>query len=220
MLADVAQNILERSQEIGTAAGKAARAPETKAAAESTARVRQQLRERSRREQKGLTGQPAQGDVTVNSRMRAVRLSRNTPGGQEVARGEGEAAEAGTQTSVEGTAMGQRAGRSRGGGSDGEHPQSSPAGESDTQPVMGEQTVRLEAQLEKMRVERDDDPQRLETEEEFYAATQRQASEVGYESITTQWRAQREAALPPSRTPLSYREAVKRYFLTQHAKDE
>jgi hypothetical protein len=43
---------------------------------------------------------------------------------------------------------------------------------------------------------------------------------VEYESIAAQWRAQRDAALPQSRTPLSYREAVKRYFLAEHGKEE
>ena len=71
-----------------------------------------------------------------------------------------------------------------------------------------------------MSAERNEDSKRQETVEEFYAATQRQASEVEYESITAQWRAQREAVVAPGGTPLSYREAVKQYFLSQHAKEE
>jgi hypothetical protein len=43
---------------------------------------------------------------------------------------------------------------------------------------------------------------------------------VEYTDIAAQWKTQRDAALPQSRTPLSYREAVKRYFLTEHGKEE
>jgi hypothetical protein len=139
---------------------------------------------------------------------------------REVAYGEGEAAEGGSRTSVSGAASGDRTGRSQAGGSEGEHPNSSPTGAGDDEPVLGERTERLFAQLEKMSGERNEDSKQQETEEEFYAATQRQASQVEYESITALWRAQREAVVPPGGTPLSYREAVKQYFLRRHAKDE
>jgi hypothetical protein len=86
--------------------------------------------------------------------------------------------------------------------------------------VLGVPTMRLQAQLDKVRIEREDDPEQHATKETFYVATQRRASQVDYQSIEAQWRAQREAALSHSRTPLSYREAVKRYFLSQHAKEE
>jgi hypothetical protein len=207
-----------RVPEVSSEEGRAPRDPVRNASSDGTARVRQQLREQMREEQRRLQGTPAQGEVTPNNRLRAV--SRNSTRMREVAYGEGEAAEAGSQTSVDGAAVGERTGRSRSGGSEGEHPLNSPTGPADTQPVLGEQTVRLEAQLQKMRVERSDDPQRQETEETFYAATQRQASQVGYESLTAQWQVQREAALAPGHTPLSYREAVKRYFLSQHGKEE
>jgi hypothetical protein len=219
MSANVAQGNLERLQETQKKEGNALREPSRGASAEPTARVAQQLREQIKEEQRKLSGQPAEGEVEFNSRLRAV--SRNGTATQEVARGEGQAAEAGAQTNVDGEAKaGNKEGKSRAGGTSGEHRETTASEEADRQPLLGEPTVRLEAQLEKVRVERNDDPQQQATEEAFYAATQRQASQVGYESITAQWRAQREAVLSPSRTPLSYREAVKRYFLTEHSKEE
>ena len=49
----------------------------------------------------------------------------------------------GSQTSVSGAASGDRTGRSQAGGSEGEHPNSSPTGAGDDQPVLGERTERL-----------------------------------------------------------------------------
>ena len=212
--AAVAPGIRERLQQIMNRESKARPAPETNALAQPTAHVRQQLSEQIREEQRKLQGNPTEGEVTLNNRLRAV--SRNSAKQREVAYAEGEAAEAGSQTSVDGVATGDRQGKSQSGGSEGEHPFSGPAGEGDKQPVLGERTERLEGQLQRMRVE---DPQQRE-EEERYAATQRHAAKVGYESIEAHWRERREAAVTPGPMPLSYREAVKRYFLTEHDKEE
>ena len=121
---------------------------------------------------------------------------------------------------MSGAATGDRTGKSGAGGSEGEHPNSGPTGAGDDDPVLGERTERLVAQLEKMSGERNEDLKQREADEEFYFATQRQASHFGYDNITAQWRAQREAVVFPGGTPLSYRDAVKQYFLSQHAKDE
>jgi hypothetical protein len=212
-----AQGMLERLQDVLSKDDRAPRKPSGRASDEPTARVTQEVREQSREEKRKLAGTPAQGEIQFNPRLRA--LSRRSAVAQEAAQGAGEAAEAGSRTSVDGDAKGPPEGKSRAGGSSGEHPESSAAA-ADSQPVLSDQPVRLEAQLREVRVERTDDPQLQATEETFYAATQRQASQVAYESIMAQWNTQREATLPPSRTPLSYREAVKRYFLTQHGKEE
>jgi hypothetical protein len=215
--ADAAQRLLEALQSMPNNEAKAL--PETtKADVTPTIRTATRLREQAREERRKITGTPAQGEVTLNSRLRAI--SRAGVGMREVAYGEGEAAEAGSQTSVSGAASGDRTGRSQAGGSEGEHPNSSPTGAGDDQPVLGERTERLIAQLEKMSSKRDEDSKPQDTEEEFYAATQRQASQVEFESIIAQWRERREAVVRPGGTPLSYREAVKRYFLSQHARDE
>ena len=215
--ADTAQRLLEALQSLPNNENKAL--PETtKAEVTPTIRTATRLREQAREERRKITGTPAQGEVTLNSRLRAI--SRAGVGMREVAYGEGEAAEAGSQTSVSGAASGDRTGRSQAGGSEGEHPNNSPTGAGDDQPVLGERTERLIAQLEKMSSKRDEDSKPQDTEEEFYAATQRQASQVEFESIIAQWRERRESVVRPGGTPLSYREAVKRYFLSQHARDE
>jgi len=121
---------------------------------------------------------------------------------------------------VSGAATGDSTGRSQAGGSEGESPNNSPTGAGDDEPVLGERTERLIAHLEKMSGEPTDDSKQQETEEEFYAATQRQASQVELAAITALWQAQREGVVTPGGTPLSYREAVKQYFLRQHAKDK
>ncbi len=212
-----AQRMLEALKGLSNEASKIPTEPPIQSQVTPTVRTATQLREQAQEERRKITGTPAQGQVTLNNRMRAV--SRVGAGMREVPYGEGEAAEGGSRTSVSGAATGERTGRSQAGGSAGEHPNSSPTGAGDDGPVLGERTERLIAQLEKMRAERGED-YKQETVEEFYAATQRQASEVEYENVASQWRTQREAALAPGATPLSYREAVKRYFLSQHAKED
>jgi hypothetical protein len=214
----LAQGMLERLQDIFRKESAPRREPSMRASEEPTARITQEVQGQSREEKRRIRGTQAQGEIQFNPRLRA--LTRRSAASQEIAQAAGEAAEAGSQTSVDGDAKGAPDdSKSRSGGSSGEHPESS-ATATDSQPVLGEQAVRLEVQLREVRVERTDDPQLQATEESFYAATQRQASEVAYERIVTQWRAQREATLPPGRMPFSYREAVKRYFLIQHGREE
>jgi hypothetical protein len=212
------QRLLEALKGLSNPHSKAPIEPPIKAEVSSTIRTATRLREQAREERRKITGAPAQGEVTLNSRLRAI--SRAGAGMREVSYGEGEAAEAGSQTSVSGAASGDRTGRSQAGGSEGEHPNSSPTGAGDDQPVLGERTERLAAQLEKMSAERSEDPKQQQAVEEFYVSTQRQASEVEYESVATRWRTQGEAVVAPGGTPLPYREAVKRYFLSQHAKED
>lgn len=208
----------EQPQEALENASKPVETPLTDALAEPTARVTQQLREQAEEERRRMTGTPAEGDPEFNPRMRAV--NRGGVAMREMKYAAGEAAEAGSRTSVDGNAAGPPDGKGRSGGSSGEHPETSYNTAPDMQPVLGARTMRLEMQLKRVRVERSDDPEQDATTEEFYAETQRRASQVGYESLEVQWRTQREAALRPGQTPLSYREAIKGYFLTRHAREE
>jgi hypothetical protein len=216
--AKTAQQIAEALKGIPNNEKDGPREPPTKAEVTPTVRTATRLREQATEERRKITGTPAQGEVTPDNRLRAI--SRAGVGMREVAYGEGEAAEAGSQTSVSGAATGDRTGKSQAGGSEGEHPTSSPTGAGDDQPVLGERTERLIAQLEKMTDERNEDSNQQESEEEFYAETQRQAARLEYDNIVAQWRIQREVVIPPGATPLSYRDAVKQYFLSQHARDE
>jgi hypothetical protein len=215
--AGLAQGMLERLQDIFSKQNTPRREQSMRASEEPTARITQEVQGQSREEKRRIRGTQAQGEIQFNPRLRA--LTRRSAASQEIAQAAGEAADAGSQTSVDGDAKGSPEGKSRSGGTSGEHPEDSAAA-TDSQPVLGDRAVRLEVQLREVRVERTDDPQLKATEESFYAATQHQASQVEYESIVAQWRAQREVALSPSRTPFSYREAVKRYFLTQHGREE
>jgi hypothetical protein len=212
------QGTLERMQEALEKGGKPVEVPSADDFAEPTARVTQRLREEAEEERRKITGTPAEGDVELNPRMRAV--TRTGVAMREVQYAAGEGAEAGPQTSAEGNATGQADGKGRSGGSSGEHPEASFTNAFDPTPVLGAPTVRLEVQLQKVRVERADDPEQEATKEEFYAETQRRASQVEYESAAVQWRAQRETLLQPGQTPFAYREAVKRYFLTQHGREK
>jgi len=192
-----------------------AHGPTLSPATEPSARVSQRLREQGRQERRKMEGQPAQGQVELNNRLRAI--SRNGTSMRKVAYGEGQAAEAGSRTSVSGAATGERAGRSRSGDTEGESPQNGPTGDADTQPVLGQQTLRVQGQVQKTRMERND-PQ--DVEEAFYAATQRQAAQVEYQASDTQWQTRREAAIASPAIPLSYQDGVKRYFLMQHSKED
>jgi len=187
--------------------------------AEPTARVQEQLRQQAREEQRKLQGQPAEGLVQYNSRMRAV--SGKSSESQEVTRAEGQAALAGANTSIDGEAKGpNRGGPSKAGGTSGEAKEPPVSAEGDKKPLLGAQTPRLAKPVAKVRVERNDEQQLEATQEDFYAATQRHASKLDYENIVAEWRSQHEATLTESRTPLSYRDAVKRYFLTEHGKED
>jgi hypothetical protein len=151
--------------------------------------------------------------------MRAVNGSSSES--QEVTRAEGQAALAGANTSIDGEAKGpNRGGPSKAGGTSGEAKEPPVSAEADKKPLLGAQTPRLAKPVAKIRVERKDEEQLEATQEDFYAATQRHASKLDYENIVTEWRSQHEATLTESRTPLSYRDAVKRYFLTEHGKED
>lgn len=215
--ANLGQGNLERLQEDMEKGSKPIQASPTDDLAQPTARVRQELREQAEEERRRITGTPAEGDPEFNPRARAV--NRSAVAMRELKYAAGEAAEAGAQTQVDGPAMGPPDGKGRSGGSSGEHPESSFSTDFDPTPVLATPTERLEVKMQRVRVERTGDPEQEATQEEFFAETQRRASQVQYESLEMQWRARREDVLEPGRTPLSYREAVKRYFLTQHGKE-
>jgi hypothetical protein len=192
--------------------------PPSASLAAPSARMTREMREQIREERRKLGGTPAQGDVQYNPRMRALR--RNSSAANEQVEAQGQAADAGAQDSVDGDAKGSPEGKARAGGTSGEHPESSEVSEIDTQPVLGERTAPLKLQLEHARVDRADELQQGAARESFYAATRRRAAQAGYQAVDARSSTQREEALAPGDTPLSYREAVKRYFLTQHATEQ
>lgn len=213
------QRLLEALQRMSDDVQTAA-PPERPVTADVTPSVRtaRQQRTSASEEQRAITGTPAEGEVTPNNRLSAI--SRSGAGMREVAYGEGEAAAAGSQTSVSGAATGERSGRSQAGGSEGEHPNSGDAGPGDDGPILGERTDRIIARLQKMSGDHNEDLRQQELDEEFYAATQHQAARFAYDDVIAQWLLQREVVVAPGNMPLNYREAVKQYLLSQHAKGE
>lgn len=211
-------SIAEALQESAIEQGVAGQAPPSASFAAPSARMTREMREQIRLERRKLGGTPAQGDVEYNPRMRALR--RNSSTANELVEAQGQAADAGAQDSVDGDAKGSPEGKARAGGTSGEHPESSQISEIDTQAVLGEATAALAAQLQHVHVDRADELQQGAAKESFYAATRRRAAQAGYQTVDLRSRMQRELAVAPGDTPLSYREAVKRYFLTLHAREE
>ncbi len=82
-------------------------------------------------------------------------------------------------------------------------------------PVEGPKTVRLQAQLQRVRI--DGQPTGARTEEDadepLYAATRAQRSRLDYQAATSQPRQVAETATTGERIPLAHREVVKDYFL-------
>jgi hypothetical protein len=213
-----AKRLLDALKELSEEMSKVKPEPPIKADVSPTVRTVTNVRDRAQEERRKIEGTPMQGAVTPNNRMRA--MARNGAGMREVQFGEGEAAEGGNRASVSGAAEGERSGKSQSGGSEGESKVTAAAEEGDDGPVLGERTERLAAQLEKMAPQRRQDATKQEAVEGLYAATQRQTSEVAHQALDARWRTQREATVAPGGATLPYREAVKQYFLSQHARED
>ncbi len=181
-----------------------------------TAHLTEELRADSPPEKGDPAGQQSAGETVLNEMLRAI--NRSSIGGRDVAGGAGEAAQEGSGANVGGGAMGRRVGASRAGGADGEPPPANPAGTADSEPVLGDKTVRLDAQLQKVKVEASPDEDQPGAEDALYAATRAQAAGLGYEAVAARPRQAAEEAVSGERTPLTYRDAVKHYTLGQHAK--
>jgi hypothetical protein len=149
-------------------------------------------------------------------------INRSSIGRREIAGGAGEAADEGSRTNAGGGgAMGRRVGVSRAGAEDGERPDGNPAGDAESEPVLGAKTLRLETQLQRVRIESgmgaEEQPG---SEEALYAQTRAQAARLGYVEMELARRESSPEMTPASEaTPLAYRDAVKRYTLEQHGKE-
>jgi len=219
MSAELAQGILDRVQallqeEEPAPAGAQAPAP-------STARLAQQLREDMGDAERGRDERSSQGEMQLNAMLRAV--TRTSIGERQVVQGGGEAGEENGRAQTGGGAMGRRVNRSRAGAGDGEQGQADPSGELEADPVLGARTQRLQAQLQKVRVERsaddDGDAGSDGREESFYDATQAQAAQLTLRDVVSRPTQAAEAVVTGQQTPLAYREAVKQYSLMQHRKE-
>jgi hypothetical protein len=215
--AEVAQGILERLQELlaqdddtpGNDVKQSAEEGSLRVSPAQTAATQESQRADSARHD---------AESELNAALRAMSLAGT--GDREAMRGRGEAQgwQEGDSSNANGGAMGRRVGLSRAGAGNGDAPPGHPAGDPEAAPVLGKQTLRLAAQLQRVATgspsnERDDG-----APEAFYAATQAQSSRLESQSVTGATRRTGEAALERAPTPLAYRSAVKKYFLTEHQK--
>jgi hypothetical protein len=220
MSAALAEGILERLKELMNEEAPSPTHPAAgqNGAAQPTAQLKRELREEMEGVQQGRPGERSAGEDALNTLLRAI--SRNSSGGRELVRGQTEPMQEAGRTSVGAGAMGRRVGVSQTGGGDGEQPPSSAARDSESQPVLGPKSVRLQAQLQMVKVPQGDSDERQGTEESFYAATQAQASKIGYETVMPARSQGAEQVVSSERMPLVYRDAVKRYTLAQHRKEK
>ena len=149
-----------------------------------------------------------------------LAMSRDSTGVREIVRGESPLTQGAGRTSVGSGAMGRRVGVSTGGAGDGEQPRGNPDGNAQAEPVLGRKTVRLRMQLQTVKIDSTEPEVRDGAEESFYAATQAQAAKTDYETVTAVQTGGAEQITGKERLPLAYRDAVKRYTLRQHRRDE
>jgi hypothetical protein len=215
----LAQGILERLHALMESGGDSVLEARTDrpAPAQRTAHLTEQLREEVADAQRDKGGRHSEGETHLNDMLRAI--SRSSIGERQVVQGDGELGQDHGRTSLGGGAMGRRVGVSRAGG-DGERPQGNPGGDAESEPVLGARTERLQAQLQKVRVESADDARSEESgEEDFYAATRAQAAQVDYRAVHARQAAGAEAVVAGDHAPLAYQEAVKQYSLMQHRRE-
>jgi len=214
----LAQGILERLKQLSNEGGEVQPPSPVEDGDQSTARLQRELREEQEEAQRSRPGEQSAHEDALNTALRAI--SRNSTGGRELVRGETEAQQDAGRTSVGGGgAMGRRVGVTQAGGGNGEQPRSNPAGNDESDPVLGKKTQRLDVQLQTVKVEQSADDARNGAEDAFYAATQAQASKLEYENVTARSRQRMEREASGERTPMAYRDAVRQYMLDQHRKE-
>ena len=124
------------------------------------------------------------------------------------------------RTSVGSGAMGRRISTSTGGAGAGEQPRGNPDGNAQAEPVLGSKTVRLRVQMQTVAIESAETEDRDGAEASFHAATQAQAAKTDYETLAAVQIGGAEQVGSDQRLPLAYRDAVKRYTLRQHRREE
>ncbi len=153
-------------------------------------------------------------DEGNNPLQAAIPLERYGP--REARRSEGQGGEFEGTTDVEGGAMGRRVTQSNiGAGGKPSDNETSHSNKLEADPVLGKRTMRLAAQLEKLKIEgnqsKGEDSQGVA--EGVYAATRAQHSQIDYQNMPPRSRYVSENAMSGERVPLAYRSAVKDYFL-------
>jgi hypothetical protein len=209
----LAQGILERLQEILKEQAQAEQAAPGRAEA-LVPHLTEQLREDAEVQKGEPSGQQSAGETALNAVLRAI--NRSSIGQRDVLGGAGAAGEEAGRTNIGGGAMGRRVGTSRAGAGEDERSQADPAGDAEAEPVLGRKTQRLQAQLQRIKVEPSPGEDRSGAEESLYAATRAQSARAGYQSVAARAHQEAEGRASGERMPLAYRDAAKRYTLEQH----
>ncbi len=152
---------------------------------------------------------------------RAVPLSSYGP--RQAARGRGEGGEPAGTTNVEGGAMGRRISQSQAGagGSPSGSEQGGSRSELGADPVLGKQTLRLDVQLQRLKIESGNDSSEAQgLADRVYAATRAQRASLAYQAGVREARYASEQATSGEQVPLTYRDIVKDYFLNLRQKEE
>ncbi len=220
--AEVAASILERLQEIlreqSESPDDAAKAANTIA---STARLSRQLRQemQSAPEPEPAPTEHSAGEPELDRHIRAI--ARNNPDGRNVVPGEGEEEALGGNVRQSNGAMGRRVGQSRAGSGDGDQDaNANPEGSRQATNVLGQRTQRLQMQLQQVRVEREEAPAESDgKEDERFVLTQWESAQRDYVGIEARARQGAETRSGHAETPLAWRDAVRRYSLSQHQHD-
>lgn len=214
--AEVARGILDRLSALLADSG----GPTTVEARQdtpNTGRITQQLREQMREPQAGGSDQAPEQNA-LDAALRAI--SRQNYGQRQTAGGHGEAGDEGGPAHSTGGAMGRRVGVSRAGaGGDERRPDGNPTGTAEAEPVLGMRTARLATQLQKVQVPKDLPDEDDGSEESHFAATRSQSAEAAYSAVQAVGGRASEAPIAQESLPPDYREATRRYTLSQHMRD-
>jgi hypothetical protein len=115
--------------------------------------------------------------------------------------------------------MGRRVGVSTGGAGDGEQPTGNPEGDAEAEPVLGRKTMRLQLQMQTVKIDQAQTELSDGSEESFYAATQAQAANTQYEDVVARQQGGSEQSTADARLPIAYRDAARAYSVRQHQRE-
>ena len=221
MSEQLAKGIVDRLQSLLNEAGgwsdQVAAADDASYNERLTDDLTRELREEMRDAQESLPGEMSEEENVLNTTLQG--MSRDSTGGQEMVRGEVNPMQGLGRTSVGSGAMGRRVGVSTGGAGDGEQPTGNPEGDAEAEPVLGRKTMRLQLQMQTVKIDQPDTEQSDGSEESFYAATQAQAANTQYEDVMARQQGSAEQTGSAARLPIAYRDAVRAYAARQHRRD-
>jgi len=79
--------------------------------------------------------------------------------------------------------------------------------------------MRLQLQMQTVKIDQPETELADGNEETFYAATQAQAANTQYESVVASQRGGAEQSTSDARLPIAYRDAVRTYSVRQHRRE-